>query len=185
MKTLALLAASMLFAAAPAAAQDILTVTYDGTVSGTSAGSPFDGTTTFTGTADYADANDDGNFAFSNFTASFGGTTYTVLDARGQLLGNVFNVLTGNTLFTSFTFAPGTNFALNTPLAATLGQGGVFTTSPDIGPIQITGGAGIVNSSIAAAVPEPSTWAMMLFGFGAMGVALRRRKRGYTLTQVA
>ena len=29
----------------------------------------------------------------------------------------------------------------------------------------------------APALPEPSTWAMMLFGFGAMGGALRRRKR--------
>ncbi|HEV2044382.1 MAG TPA: CHRD domain-containing protein, partial [Sphingomicrobium sp.] len=28
-----------------------------------------------------------------------------------------------------------------------------------------------------AAVPEPATWAMMLLGFGAIGFALRRRKR--------
>ena len=30
---------------------------------------------------------------------------------------------------------------------------------------------------VAGAVPEPSTWAMMLFGFGAAGVALRRQKK--------
>ena len=29
---------------------------------------------------------------------------------------------------------------------------------------------------IEAAVPEPATWAMMLIGFGAMGVQLRRRR---------
>lgn len=29
---------------------------------------------------------------------------------------------------------------------------------------------------IGAAVPEPSTWAMMLFGFGAVGASLRRRR---------
>lgn len=29
----------------------------------------------------------------------------------------------------------------------------------------------------AAAVPEPSTWAMMLFGFGAAGVTIRRQKK--------
>ena len=28
-----------------------------------------------------------------------------------------------------------------------------------------------------AAVPEPSTWSMMLIGFGALGVAVRRRRR--------
>nr|WP_223276762.1 PEPxxWA-CTERM sorting domain-containing protein [Sphingomonas daechungensis] len=27
-----------------------------------------------------------------------------------------------------------------------------------------------------AAVPEPATWAMMLFGFGAVGLSMRRRK---------
>ena len=32
-------------------------------------------------------------------------------------------------------------------------------------------------SGVAAAVPEPGTWAMMLLGFGAAGVAIRRRKR--------
>ena len=30
--------------------------------------------------------------------------------------------------------------------------------------------------SITQAVPEPATWAMMLFGFGAVGFAMRRRK---------
>lgn len=31
--------------------------------------------------------------------------------------------------------------------------------------------------SLTASVPEPGTWAMMLFGFGAMGFALRRNRR--------
>ena len=30
-----------------------------------------------------------------------------------------------------------------------------------------------------AAVPEPGTWAMMLFGFGFIGIAARRRRAGY------
>ena len=35
----------------------------------------------------------------------------------------------------------------------------------------------------APAVPEPATWAMMLIGFGAMGVSLRRRRRTSNLLQ--
>ena len=37
-----------------------------------------------------------------------------------------------------------------------------------------------------AAVPEPSTWAMMLMGFGAAGAAMRRsRRRTTALAQIA
>jgi hypothetical protein len=36
---------------------------------------------------------------------------------------------------------------------------------------------------VAGAVPEPATWAMMLLGFGAIGVSMRRRKP--VLAQVA
>ena len=36
------------------------------------------------------------------------------------------------------------------------------------------------------AVPEPATWALMLLGFGGIGVAMRRgRRRSSTLMQVA
>lgn len=37
------------------------------------------------------------------------------------------------------------------------------------------------------AVPEPATWAMMLLGFGGIGIAMRRRRgsRGRTLGQIA
>jgi hypothetical protein len=34
-----------------------------------------------------------------------------------------------------------------------------------------------VRVTTAAAVPEPATWALMLFGFGAVGVSLRSRNR--------
>lgn len=32
-------------------------------------------------------------------------------------------------------------------------------------------------SNVSAAVPEPATWAMMLLGFGAIGVSARRRRK--------
>ena len=38
--------------------------------------------------------------------------------------------------------------------------------------------------TIEQAVPEPATWAMMLFGFGAVGFAMRRRKQQKTTQRV-
>lgn len=35
----------------------------------------------------------------------------------------------------------------------------------------------LIGLETASAVPEPATWAMMLLGFGAMGAALRSRRR--------
>lgn len=34
------------------------------------------------------------------------------------------------------------------------------------------------NAQVNSAVPEPSTWAMMLLGFGAVGFGMRRRREG-------
>lgn len=41
------------------------------------------------------------------------------------------------------------------------------------------------GSAAPNAVPEPSTWAMMLLGFGGMGVALRRNRKLKTIAQLA
>ncbi len=41
-----------------------------------------------------------------------------------------------------------------------------------------------VNVEQVAAVPEPSTWAMMIFGFAGVGFLAYRRKRGETLRLV-
>lgn len=38
--------------------------------------------------------------------------------------------------------------------------------------------------NVSGAVPEPSTWAMMLFGFGAVGAGIRRRKKPDARTQL-
>lgn len=48
--------------------------------------------------------------------------------------------------------------------------------------VSLPGGFAVVDNvqfaSITAAVPEPSTWMMMLLGFGAVGASLRRRRKG-------
>jgi hypothetical protein len=48
-----------------------------------------------------------------------------------------------------------------------------------------TNGSGVADlrqvrlGGVAAAVPEPGTWALMLFGFGAVGVSMRRRRSSH------
>lgn len=39
--------------------------------------------------------------------------------------------------------------------------------------------------AVAPSVPEPSTWAMMLLGFGAAGIALRRRRKSVRIFKQA
>jgi hypothetical protein len=56
--------------------------------------------------------------------------------------------------------------------------GGTFTT-------QDGSVAQRANFAPVAAVPEPATWAMMLMGFGAMGVSLRRRRKLTNIAQLA
>jgi hypothetical protein len=56
--------------------------------------------------------------------------------------------------------------------------------------ITLLDGQGVSNAQIFATgqtpgVPEPSTWAMMLLGFGATGFAVRRSRRKALLSQIA
>ncbi len=43
----------------------------------------------------------------------------------------------------------------------------------------------LVLAAPTAAVPEPATWAMMLVGFGGIGLTLRRRRRNASMLKVA
>jgi hypothetical protein len=58
-------------------------------------------------------------------------------------------------------------------------------TSQNPGTCDATANSGAIRE-IGGPVPEPATWAMMLVGFGGIGMAMRRsRRRNATLMQVA
>ena len=53
------------------------------------------------------------------------------------------------------------------------------------GDIIVSSTTAAFNAGQTGAVPEPATWAMMLIGFGAMGVSMRRRRQRQNMLQVA
>lgn len=66
------------------------------------------------------------------------------------------------------------------------GQRAVLTNTPSlfVDTYASSGAVGLRNLSIslASAVPEPTTWAMMLVGFAMVGAAARYRRRGAKIT---
>ena len=118
----------------------------------------------------------------------------------------------GDTIDASFSGVPGmTPTSVSFPFAGdnvnfsqlltfnTLGsfQGSVLVDIPSSSPDYIDPSGGAFDdgksfnfrvnvNAINSAVPEPGTWAMMLLGFGGMGVAMRRTRRRTSLhTQIA
>ena len=79
----------------------------------------------------------------------------------------------------SATAAGGAQFVFSNPLQNFSFTGGTF--SLDVNNLSVSPGAVNVplNGTIRvlSAVPEPATWALMLLGFGGMGMAMRRRRR--------
>jgi hypothetical protein len=59
-----------------------------------------------------------------------------------------------------------------------LGTFAISTTAQNNGPRPFDNYR-ITIAAATAAVPEPTTWAMMLIGFGAVGYSMRSRKAAY------
>ena len=109
---------------------------------------------------------------------SFDGDDPTGLLTFGQTLfgDQVLSVkVKNNTLLFAFDF--GTTGANSVQLGVQGLSNALLITPPG------GGGGGTDSGGGVGAVPEPSTWAMMLLGFGGMGAALRRRRRRSTIMQ--
>ena len=82
------------------------------------------------------------------------------------IAGNIFTVQVPLALLPSTGFAPG-NYGFNLWPRVALGNNNQIS---DFAPNN-------ANLSANGAVPEPATWAMMLIGFGSIGMAMRLRRR--------
>jgi hypothetical protein len=97
------------------------------------------------------------------FQADLGNTTLLGTSGVGQAGQDAYLMQLGQSL------VPGSYIVgflqQGTAYGATANSGAILETAPH--------------------VPEPGTWAMMLLGFGATGVAIRRSRRKVELTQIA
>jgi hypothetical protein len=122
--------------------------------------------------------------AFLQVDYSLGGGVFAA--ATPGTISQNGNANTGYTI----TAAAGTVFdAIRLTSCATAARCNLVTTGVGVGTgpnINFERQNSINVASVTGAVPEPGTWAMMLIGFGGMGVAMRRRRRtGAQLAQVA
>lgn len=95
--------------------------------------------------------------------APFGNAGLGASMQNSEQLG--FSFLNGGSIFGNLGFDPNVNDTYQIDLTAfdPQGAGHTLTAFAQIG------------SGVTGAVPEPATWAMMLIGFGAIGVSLRRK----------
>ena len=113
------------------------------------------------------------NLEFNLFGAANGGIAFfEAVDDGGQLFN--FNTTLGNgSNFFGFQGIDGQSIA---SFSIRIAPGSI----QDVRQIRLDEVPGV------GAVPEPGTWAMMLLGFGAIGVGMRRRRRpAGTLLQIA
>jgi hypothetical protein len=108
-------------------------------------------------------------------SAGFSGTYYNASLTSQFNLAELPNLSVGESFLTQFTLGNGD-----------IAYGSATITSlidpPELGTMTVSF-QGIEVPASTAVVPEPSTWAMMLLGFGAIGFAARRRKRTATRTR--
>jgi hypothetical protein len=59
------------------------------------------------------------------------------------------------------------------------------TPPPETRPVPAVFTPSVPVAAVVAAIPEPGTWAMLLVGFGAIGAAVRRRRRDRPVAEVS
>jgi len=95
-------------------------------------------------------------------------------DTAGSLIvpAESFTVSAFGSTPVAFTPATGVYVTDTLSFTATSTSGSIDFVGP-----AVAGNAASAIDNLVVSVPEPAAWTMMLFGFGAMGVALRSRRR--------
>lgn len=106
--------------------------------------------------------------SYNNVAGTFGGVQGNAFVGFGTFLAATLNVQSPDLGFTQFT---------GPELFTTVNSRPVF----NLGTFQlnsiVSGASTIRISSVAAAVPEPMSWALMTVGFGMAGIGMRHRRR--------
>ena len=120
-----------------------------------------------------------GVFTATASTNPLGGTTVTMLQlfTGGTVLAGVY---TPGTLVIGGSASGSSNSLTLDNVTLTPNTNYTFVYSGTLGKTP----GNISGNGAFAVVPEPATWALMLLGFGGMGMAMRRRRRP-ALAQVA
>jgi hypothetical protein len=120
------------------------------------------------------------NQSFDSFLAlmDMSGNILAVNDDDGIDPGTI----SGLDSILGYNFTSAGTYAIRVGRCCSNGQGD-FVGYPYNGSYQLH--VSLQSPGITAAVPEPATWAMMLLGFGGIGMAMRRRGSSQKLMQIA
>ncbi|WP_082992652.1 PEPxxWA-CTERM sorting domain-containing protein [Erythrobacter sp. QSSC1-22B] len=133
----------------------------------------------------------DSNPIPDSFGSSFVGEQAIFRNAQGTVNGlesTISLISFGTSLIADFNVVASglgfTQFANGGPLFSGPGSAPVFArgTFQLTNPFAPSSNSTLVISEVAAPVPEPGTWAMMLLGFGFVGGAMRSAKRRQKVT---
>jgi hypothetical protein len=151
------------------------------------------------------------NFTSTNGLLETNTGAATIFTASGDLLSQLtFTLLTGSFTAAEFNLENGNIKAMDVVLTTSAGDTKTISISNANGSniFDIIAGAGesftsasfqttvpngfvdfkqlrLVLAGGTAPVPEPATWGMMLLGFAGIGMAMRRRRSGSALMQIA